>query len=98
LMLDERLAAFRRCGMELPAPIVVADRGLSDSKLMQPVHDTHQGTVLVEGKQSHPFTLPDGHKVTGQDVIHSAGWRWRQHPWEGGVRYGSGPPVPPMAR
>ncbi|HSF30315.1 MAG TPA: hypothetical protein VLK82_07570 [Candidatus Tectomicrobia bacterium] len=49
---DERWAAFRRCGVELPAPMGVADSGLSDSKLMQPVHDAHQGTVLVEGKQS----------------------------------------------
>jgi hypothetical protein len=51
-MLDERLAAFRRGGVELPAPMVMADSWLSDSKLMQHVHVTHQGTVLVEGKQS----------------------------------------------
>jgi hypothetical protein len=87
LRLDERLAAFRRCGVELPAPIVVADSWFSDSKLMQHVHDTHQGTVLVEGKQSYTFILPDGHKVKGHDLIHGEGWRWRQHPWEGGVRY-----------
>jgi hypothetical protein len=87
LMLDERLAAFRRRGVELPAPIVVADSWLSDSKLMQHVHDTHQGTVLVEGKQSYTFVLPDGHKVTGHDLLHDKGWHWRQHPWEGGVHY-----------
>jgi hypothetical protein len=79
-MLDERLAAFRRCGVELPAPMVVADSWFSDSKLMQHVHDTHQGTVLVEGKQSCTFTLPDGHKVKGHDFIHGEVWRWRQHP------------------
>jgi hypothetical protein len=87
VMLDERLAAFRRCGVALPAPMVVADSWFSDLKLMQHVHDTHQGIVLVEGKQSYVFTLPDGHKVKGHDLIHNEAWRWRQHPWEGGVRY-----------
>ena len=70
LMLDERLAAFRRRGAELPAPMVVADSWFSDSKLMQYVHDAHQGTVLVEGKQSYAFTLADGHKVKGHDFIY----------------------------
>jgi len=31
--------------------------------------------------------LPAGHKAKGHDLIHNAAWRWRQHPWEGGVRY-----------
>ncbi|HSF30314.1 MAG TPA: hypothetical protein VLK82_07565 [Candidatus Tectomicrobia bacterium] len=31
--------------------------------------------------------MADGHKVKGHDLIHSEGWRWRHHPWEGGVRY-----------
>jgi len=87
VMLDERLAAFRRRGVVLPAPLVVADSWLSDSKLMQHVHDVHQGTVLVEGKQSYVFTLADGQQVKGHDLIHGEGWRWRQHPWEAGVRY-----------
>jgi hypothetical protein len=87
LRLDERLAAFRRRGVELPAPMVVADSWLSDSKLMQHVHDAHQGTVLVEGKQSYTFTLADGQQIKGHDLIHGEGWRWRQHPWESGVRY-----------
>ena len=53
VMLDERLAVFERRGLALPAPMVVADRWFSDSKLMQHVGDTHQGTLLVEGKQSY---------------------------------------------
>jgi hypothetical protein len=48
-MLDETLAALARRGRELPAPIVVADRWLSDSKFMDHVSDTHQGTLLVQG-------------------------------------------------
>jgi hypothetical protein len=87
LMLDERWAAFRRRGVELPAPIVVADSWFSDSKLMQYVHDAHQGTVVVEGTQAYAFTLADGHQVKGPDFIHGKGWHWRQHPWELGVRY-----------
>ena len=53
---------------------------------MQHVHDAHQGTVLVEGKQSYPFPLADGQKRKGHDLIHSEGWRWRPHPGERGVR------------
>jgi hypothetical protein len=87
LMLDERLAAFRRRGVELPAPMVVADSWFSDSKLMQHVRDAHQGTVLVEGKASYCFTLADGRQVKGHDLIEGKAWCWHQHPWEAGVRY-----------
>ena len=87
LMLDERLVAFERRGLALPPPIVVADSWFSDSKLMQHVHDTHRGTLVVEGKQSYIFTLADGQKVKGRDLIHGVGWRWQQHPWEAGVYY-----------
>jgi hypothetical protein len=66
--------------------MVVADSWCSDAKLLQHVHDAHQGTVLVEGKQSSVFPLADGQKVTGHDLIHREGWHWRQNPWEGGVR------------
>ena len=53
VMLDERLAAFRRRGLELPAPMGVADSWFGDSKLMQHVRDAHQGTLLV-----HTFRTP----------------------------------------
>jgi len=52
LRLDARVAAWRRRGMDLPPPMVVAESWLRDSKRMQHVHDAHHGTVLVEGKQS----------------------------------------------
>src|SRR5262249_16024771 len=86
-MLDERLAACAGCGLVLPSPVVVADSWFSDSKLMQHVGQTHAGTLLVEGKQSYVFTLADGRQIKGQDLIQGAGWAWRQHPWERGVRY-----------
>jgi hypothetical protein len=54
-MLDGRMAAFRRRGVALPPPIVVADSWFSDSKLMRHVATTHQGTFLVEGKSILTF-------------------------------------------
>jgi hypothetical protein len=87
LILDERLAALARRGLALPPPVVVADSWFSDSKLMQHVQDAHQGTVLVEGKQSYTFILADGRKVKGHDLVHQPDWPWREHPWEPRVRY-----------
>jgi len=86
-MLDACMAAFARRGVALPAPMVVADSWFSDSKLMQYVGAQHQGTLLVEGKQSYTFLLADGRKVKGSDLIHGQGWPWRQSPWEPGVSY-----------
>ena len=86
-MLDACVAAFKRRGGVLPAPMVVADSWCSDSKLMQYVSAQHQGTLLVEGKQSYTFILANGHKVKGGDLSHGEGWQWRQSPWEPGVSY-----------
>ena len=52
VMLDGRVAAFRRRGLALPPPMVVADSWFSDSKLIRHVVTTHEGTFLVEGKRS----------------------------------------------
>jgi hypothetical protein len=86
-MLDERLAAFARRGLQLPPPMVVTDSWFGDSKLMQHVGQTHQGTLLVEGKQSYALTLADGRQVKGRDLIQGQAWPWRPHPWEPRVRY-----------
>src|SRR5262249_37198949 len=64
-MLDERLAAFAKRRVTLPAPMVVADSWFSDSKLMSHVAQAHQGTLLLPGKLSYTFTLEDGRKVKG---------------------------------
>ena len=66
-MLDGRVAAFRRRGVALPPPMVVADSWFSDSKLMRHLARTHEGTLLVEGKSTYVFTLPDGRQVKGTD-------------------------------
>jgi len=79
VMLDESLAALRRRGLDLPAPLVVADSWFSDSKLMAHVADMHQGTLLVQGKATYTFYLEDGRKVKGADLVHEAqDWPWRQ--------------------
>jgi hypothetical protein len=87
IMLDERLAALRRRGLVLPPPLVVGASWFSDSKLMRHVGQQHQGTLLVEGKQSYVFTLANGRHVKGQDLIEDDIWPWREHPWEPRVRY-----------
>jgi hypothetical protein len=53
---------------------------------MQPVGQQHQGTLLVEGKQSSAFSLADGRPVKGQDLLQDEAWPWRDHPWEAHVR------------
>jgi hypothetical protein len=87
VMLDERVAAFRRRGLALPPPMVVVDRWFSDSKLMYHVATSHQGTFLVEGKRSSVFELPDGRQVKGADLQHPREWLWRHSPQVPGVRY-----------
>jgi hypothetical protein len=74
--LDGRVAAFRRRGVALPPPIVVADSWFSDSKLMHHVATIHQGTFLVEGKSTYVFDLPDGRQVKGHDLQ-----QHRESPW-----------------
>ena len=69
VMLDETLAALRRRGLDLPAPLVVADSWFSDAKLMAPGADTHHGTLLVQGKATYTYYLEDGRKIKGSDVV-----------------------------
>jgi hypothetical protein len=78
---------LERHGLPLPPPLVVAESGCGDSKLMHHGHDVHPGIVRVEGKQSSPFTWADGQQVTGHALLHGEVWRWQQHPWEAGVGY-----------
>src|SRR5262245_31152710 len=87
VMLDGRMAAFRRRGVELPPPAVVADCWFSDSKLMRDVATTHEGTLLVEGKSTYVFGLPDGRQVKGSNLQQPCDWPWRESPQVPGVRY-----------
>jgi len=79
VMLDESLAALQRRGLDLPAPLVVADRWFRDSKLMAHVADMHHGTFLVQGKAPYTFSLADGRKVKGADLVDAdQHWPFRQ--------------------
>ena len=86
-MLDGRVAAFRRHGVALPPPVVVADSWFSDSKLMRHVATIHQGTFLVEGKSTYSFELSDGRQVKGHDLQQHCDWPWRYSEQVPGVRY-----------
>jgi hypothetical protein len=86
-MLDGRVAAFRRRGVALPPPMVVADSWFSDSKLMRHVAATHQGTFLVEGKSTYVFDLPDGRQVKGHDLQQHHEWAWRHSSQAPDVHY-----------
>jgi hypothetical protein len=85
-MIDDRLAALRNRGLDLPPPIITGDSWFSDSKLMTHIRHQHQGTFLVEGKVSYTFTLADGRHVNGHDFLEGE-WAWRNHPWEPRVCY-----------
>jgi hypothetical protein len=87
-MLDGRVAAFYRRGIALPPPMVVADSWFGDSKLMRHVATTHAGTLLVEGKSTYVFALPDGRQVRGHDLQQHHEWTWRHSAQAPGVHYG----------
>jgi len=87
VMLDGRVSALRRRGLELAPPTVVADSWFSDSKLMSHVATTHQGTLLVEGKSTYVFVLPDGRQVKGADLQQQRDWPWRHSEQVPGLRY-----------
>jgi hypothetical protein len=88
------MAAFRRRGLHLPPPIVVADSWFSDSKLRRHVAATHQGTFLVEGKSSYVFELPTGRQVKGHDLQQDRlGLGGRVSRCLGCAMHGCGPPV-----
>jgi hypothetical protein len=67
--------------------MVVADSWFGDSKLMRRVAATHGGTLLVEGKSTYTFDLPDGRQVKGHDMQQHRGWPWRSSGQVPGVRY-----------
>jgi len=86
-LLDERLAALANRGLKLPPPRVGADSWFRDSKLMRHVTKVHQGTLVVQGKRSYTFTLEDGRKVKGSDLIKVDNWAWKRSLHAPGCRY-----------
>ena len=43
--------------------------------------------MLVQGKTTYTFTLPNGRKVKGADLTHNHEWPWRQSLNAPGCRY-----------
>lgn len=76
VMLDRTWAALQRRCRRLPPPLVVADSWFGETGLMAHVATVQQGTLLVEGKTSYVFSLPDGRRVKGQDLLIRSDWPW----------------------
>jgi hypothetical protein len=76
IRLDRTWAALRQRCRRLPPPLVVADHWFGDSHLLTHVALQQQGTLLVEGKRTYVFDLPDGRRVTGQDLLTRGDWPW----------------------
>ena len=87
VMLDRTWAVLQRRCRRLPAPLVVADSWFGDSALLGHVHTHQQGTLVVEGKRRYVFSLPDGRRVTGEDLRTRPDWPWRESPQAPGLRY-----------
>lgn len=87
VMLDQSLTALARRGLCLPRPRAAAASWLSASKVMHHVGNTHQGTLLVQGKSTYAFTLEGGQKVKGADLTTGDQWPWRQSLYAPGCRY-----------
>jgi hypothetical protein len=69
LMLDRSWAALHRRCRRLPPPLVMAESWCGDSGLMRHVATCQQGLLVVEGKTSYVFHVPDGRQIQGQDLL-----------------------------
>jgi hypothetical protein len=87
VLLDRTWAALQRRCRRLPPPLVIADSWFGDSGLMAHVASCHGGTMVVEGKTSYVFHLPDGHQLKGRDLLTREEWHWRDSPQLPGARY-----------
>jgi hypothetical protein len=86
VMLDRTWAALRRRCQRLPAPLVVADSWFGDSGVRAHVATFHQGILVVEGKTSYVFSLADGRRIKGHDLLTRADWPWHDSGQLPGVR------------
>jgi hypothetical protein len=77
IMLERPWAALQRRCRQLPPPLVVADRGCGDAKMMTQVAIHQHGSLVVEGQHPDVFQRPDGRRMTGQELRHWADWPWR---------------------
>jgi hypothetical protein len=86
IMVARTWVTLQRRRLSRPAPLIVAASWFGDPKLMAQVALQQHGTLLVEGKGRSVFHLPDGRRVTGQDLRTWPDWPWRDGLWLPGIR------------
>jgi len=86
VMLDRIWAALQRRRLPLPPPLVVADSWCARSGVLAHVAFHVQGSLVVEGKPTYVFDLPDKGRVTGEAFLTQADWPWRDYLPQPGVR------------
>lgn len=75
-------------GLKLEKPMAVTDSWFGASDLLERVDSFDKGILLVEGKSSYVFDLPNGERVKGQQFLDSTTqWPWRQSCQVPGMRY-----------
>jgi hypothetical protein len=87
VMLDRTWAAMHRRCRRLPPPLVIADSWFGESGLMWHIATCLQGLMVVEGKTSFVFQLPDGRQVKGRELLTGTDWPWRESGQVPGLRY-----------
>jgi hypothetical protein len=99
VMLDGRVAAFRRRGIELPPPMVVADSWFGDSKLMRQWPPPTRARSSWKGRVPMSSTCPMGGRSRGRTCsISVSGPGVTARRSLGCVMCGCGLPVRRMAR
>jgi hypothetical protein len=74
---DRPWAVLQRRCRRLPAPLVVAARGLGDSALLAHLPMHQPATGVVAGKRRDVFVRPAGRRVKGQALVTQPDWPWR---------------------
>src|SRR6266403_752478 len=87
VMLDRTWTALQRLGLRRPAPLVVAESWFGDATWLAHVASHQRGTAVVGGKRTDVFRLPDGRRVTGQELLTQVDWPWRDSLQLPGMRY-----------
>jgi hypothetical protein len=86
VMLYRTGAALQRRRLPWPPPLVVADSWFAGSGVLAHVALHVPGSLVVEGKRTYVFDLPDKGRVTGEAFLTRADWPWRDYLHQPGVR------------
>jgi len=86
VLLDRTWAARQRRRLQWPPPLVVAESWCAGSGVLAHVALHVHGTLVVEGKRTDVFDLPDQGRVTGEALLTRADWPWRDYLHQPGGR------------